>query len=149
MTEILLINLIRMKTVEYLPHIADIRMKIQGSTQEELFRAGMEGIGRILKTSVFESVAKADQIQQFSLESVDITALLVEFLNEVLMYSHTQKAVFFKLEIGYIDEHKLTAKIFGVRVEDFDDDIKAVTYHEADVIINESGIFETIIVLDI
>ncbi|MFD2203432.1 archease [Shivajiella indica] len=138
-----------MKSLEYLPHIADVRMKIQGSSEEELFRAGLEGIGRILKADVFEKPQQAIEIIAISLVSVDMTSLLVEFLNEVLMFSHIQKAVFFDLEIQHIGKKEIIAKIFGSRVGAFDEDIKAVTYHEAQVKKNKSGMFETIIVLDI
>lgn len=138
-----------MKSLEYLPHIADIRMKIQGSSEEELFRAGMEGIGKILKKEVIENPGKPNEIVEISLVSEDMTTLLVEFLNEVLMFSHTQKTVFFDVQIQGISEKEIWAKIIGNRVENFDEDIKAVTYHEAQVEKNKSGMFETIIVLDI
>lgn len=138
-----------MKSLEYLPHIADIRMKIQGSSEEELFRAGLEGIGKILKKEVFGNPSKPNEFVEISLVSVDMTTLLVEFLNEVLMYSHTQKAVFFDFHIQYIDQKEIRAKIMGQKVNDFDEDIKAVTYHEAQVQNNASGMLETIIVLDI
>lgn len=138
-----------MKSLEYLPHIADVRMKIQGSSEEELFSVGMEGIGRILKKDVFENTRQANEFVEISLVSVDMTTLLVEFLNEVLMFSHTQKAVFFDIEIQHIGEKEIRAKIKGCKVEAFDEDIKAVTYHEAQVVKNETGMFETIIVLDI
>lgn len=138
-----------MKSLEYLHHTADIRMKIQGSSEEELFRAGLEGIGRILKTDIFEKTPQADEIMEISLVSGDMTTLLVEFLNEVLMYSHTQKSVFFDVHFQHIAEKEIRAKIIGKRVYAFDEDIKAVTYHEAQVQKNGSGMFETIIVLDI
>ena len=138
-----------MKSLEYLPHIADIRMKIQGSSEEELFRAGLEGIGRILKADAFVNPQQANEIVELSLVSVDMTTLLVEFLNEVLMYSHTQKAVFFDVQIQGISDKEIRAKIMGQKVDDFDEDIKAVTYHEAQVQNNASGMLETIIVLDI
>lgn len=138
-----------MRSIEYLPHIADVRMRIQGSSEEELFRAGLEGIGRILKTDVFKSPQEGNEFVEISLVSGDMTTLLVEFLNEVLMYSHTQKAVFFDVNFQHISEKKIRAKIMGKRINAFDEDIKAVTYHEAQVEKNESGMFETIIVLDI
>lgn len=138
-----------MKSLEYLPHIADVRMRIQGSSEEELFSVGMEGIGRILKKDVFENTRQANEFVEISLVSVDMTTLLVEFLNEVLMFSHTQKAVFFDVAIQHISEKEIRAKIKGCKVEAFDEDIKAVTYHEAQVEKNETGMLETIIVLDI
>jgi SHS2 domain-containing protein len=138
-----------MKSLEFLPHIADVRMKIQGSTQEELFRVGMEGIGRILKEEVFQKPSVPEEEVEVFLNSGNITTLLVEFLNEVLLWSHTRKAVFFDLDLKELSDVEIIAKVKGTKVGDFDEDIKAVTYHEANVIKNKSGIWETVIVLDI
>ncbi|WP_165389830.1 archease [Cecembia calidifontis] len=138
-----------MKSLEYLSHTADVRMKIQESSEEELFRIGVEEIGRILKAEVFENPPQANEMVEISLVSLDMTTLLVEFLNEVLLHSHTRKSVFFDVQFQHIGEKEVRAKILGKRVEAFDEDIKAVTYHEAQVEKNKSGMLETLIVLDI
>jgi SHS2 domain-containing protein len=138
-----------MKSLEYLSHTADVRMKIKGSSREELFLVGLEGIGRILKEEVFNKTSDPVEIVEIQINSVDITALLVEFLNEVLLWSHTLKAVFFDVDIQELKEDFIQAKIKGVFVEEFDEDIKAVTYHEAEVVKNPDGYWETVIVLDI
>lgn len=72
-----------MKSLEYLRHIADVRMKIQGSSEEGLFCAGLEGIGRILKADVFEKPQQADEIMEISLVSGDMTTLLVKSLEQL------------------------------------------------------------------
>ncbi|ELR71620.1 hypothetical protein C900_02428 [Fulvivirga imtechensis AK7] len=41
-----------MRTIQYLPHTADIRMRLRAPAKQELFKAGLEGMGFILKKSV-------------------------------------------------------------------------------------------------
>jgi len=43
----------------------------------------------------------------------------------------------------------LDARLFGAHVRKFDEDIKAVTYHEANITHSPTGEFETMIVFDI
>ena len=40
-------------------------------------------------------------------------------------------------------------KLSGTRINNFDEEIKAVTYHEANVIKNKKGLWETCIIFDI
>jgi len=37
------------KTIEYIPHIADLRVRLEADTLEELFEAGLKGMSNILK----------------------------------------------------------------------------------------------------
>lgn len=81
--------------------------------------------------------------------SPDLTTLLVEFLGEVLTLSHNLKTVFCRLKVVSVHDQEIIGQIEGVKVVGFDEDIKAVTYHEADVQLNDQGTYETLIVFDI
>jgi len=48
-----------------------------------------------------------------------------------------------------LTETEIEVKVFGRKVEEFEEDIKAVTYHEAEVKKNEKGEYETMLVFDI
>ncbi|SCP97670.1 SHS2 domain-containing protein [Anaerobium acetethylicum] len=84
-----------------------------------------------------------------NIDSADTTALLIDFLSEVLTESNIEYRIFDKLELQELKENHLTAVLYGKSVDRFDTDIKAVTYHEADVKINRKGYYETVIVFDI
>jgi SHS2 domain-containing protein len=43
----------------------------------------------------------------------------------------------------------LEATVYGRKVSGFKEDVKAVTYHEADITENEEGCLETVVVFDI
>ena len=86
---------------------------------------------------------------QIELESIDLTVLLVDFLSEVLTESHMLKAILTGLAIEELAENKIKASLVANPIEEFEEDIKAVTYHEANVVQNEKGNWETMLIYDI
>ncbi len=91
---------------------------------------------------------------KIKVESVDINSLLVDFLSEILAKSQINKVVYQVLKIKYQklkESVKLEAEILGYLVEQFDEDIKAVTYQDLDIkkVNSPSGGWQTEIVFDI
>ncbi len=70
-------------------------------------------------------------------------------MSEVLTYTYEEKAIFSKVEFIKLEDKELSGIVYGENVQGFDEDIKAVTYHEAEVKKNKKGNWETIIVFDI
>ena len=146
-----------MKSCKILEHTADARLKIEASTLPELFEVAMEGMMSIAKESRIKNQAcptglfrRESKIKRsIEIRSPDKTALLVDFLNEVLYQMHVNEEIYNEVIFLEFSEIKLKAEIYGQKVDEFDEDIKAVTYHEAEVIKNDDGNFETVIVLDI
>lgn len=138
-----------MKTFRVLPHTADIRLQLEGDGLEELFAAGVESLASILKPGACDAI-RYNKKETISIKAVDITALLVDFLSEILTRSCTEQAVYCRVTFKKLSESKLTAILEGVSVEGFDEDIKAVTHHEAHVTKkSDQGVFEATLVLDI
>jgi len=79
----------------------------------------------------------------------DRTALLVDFLNEALSLAQIHKEVYLSVAFSTFSEIALEATLKGAKVDEFNEDIKAVTYHEADVRQNEKGEWETTLIFDI
>ena len=96
-----------------------------------------------------KSPAKLNIKREIEIESIDITALLIDFLSELLSLMHQNKVLFCKVQFEQLSETYLKAEVSGFEVSGFDEDVKAVTYHEADIKLNEDGEYETAIVLDI
>ena len=134
---------------EFLPHTADIRMKIQAATLPQLFEAGMKGMSQVLKEDPCAEEHTQGVKKIITVSAQDRTCLLIDFLSEVLSFSYTEKAVFCELVLLEFSEHLLSAEISGTHISSFSEEIKAVTYHEAEVKQNVSGLWETIIVFDI
>jgi len=81
--------------------------------------------------------------------SADHTTLLIDFLSEVLLLANTHKEIYHKVDFKKLGETELEAKLVGHKVKEFKDDIKGVTYHEAEIKQSKNGGLETAVVFDI
>ncbi len=130
-----------------LEHTADVRIRAQGDSLRELFESAVFGMMEILKPNVSAGAPAVEKI--VALEAEDTTALLIDFLNDVLYSACTNKETYDKIIFKKLTPRALEATLFGVPALSFGEDIKAVTYHEADVKQNEQGKWETLLIFDI
>jgi SHS2 domain-containing protein len=119
-----------MKKFEILEHRTDLKIKALGKTKEELFLNMLLGMTEFQKPEVEEGKEIKREIK---IESVDFSALLVDFLNEVLYLNQTQKEAYFGLKFKKLEEKTLEAELVGQKVKRFGEDIKAATFHGLDV----------------
>ncbi len=131
---------------EIAKHTADLRMKVEGKTPEELFAEALRGMMGVLKEG---SERGEKRKRKIAVQSGDRTSLLVDFLNEALAAAQINREVYDRAVFRRFSETELEAELEGAAVGSFDEDIKAVTYHEADVRRNEKGEWETGLVFDI
>ena len=134
---------------EFLSHVADIRLRVEAPDKAEAFAAAMEGMSQLLKHGFCHEGILPAVTHQVNLKAPDITCLLIDFLSEVLSLSHIHHAVFCNAQFHSLTDQELSATVSGNPVSDFDTDIKAVTYHEANLHRNKDGQWETIIIFDI
>src|ERR1051326_2448907 len=85
--------------------------------------------------------------ETIELDSVNVTALLVDFLNEALVRAVTRRVLFTGASFASLGERHIAATLTSVPAE-FEEDVKAVTYHEAEVRRDGNG-WTTMLVLDI
>lgn len=134
---------------EILEHTADLRIKAWGKTKEELFRNALRGMGYVQKPESRITNYELRITKKIKVESNDVTTLLIDFLSAVLTQSQIKRVVFYDVKFLKFSDTELKAEIVGAKVDEFDEDIKAATYHEAEVKMAESGSYETMIVFDI
>lgn len=141
----------KIKTYQILSHTADVRLKAEGHTIEELFCAALRGMAEIQNAKRARQPADENEKvkKEIHITSPDQTALLIDFLSEALAQSHIEKTVFDEVIVKKLSDTKLEAEITGERVEGFGEDIKAVTYHGAQIIKNAAGNYEVTILFDI
>lgn len=139
-----------MKSFEILPHTADVRLRLDADTLEELFGAGVEGMTEILRESFCRRRSGPLAYQRhFTLTSVDTTTLLIDLLSELLTLVYTERILFCKIVVHRLDGRQLDCTVSGDPFDTLDEDIKAVTYHEADVHQGPDGRWSTMIIFDI
>jgi SHS2 domain-containing protein len=136
-----------MKHFKLVEHTADIRLYVEATSYEELFVGALQGMASIICSH--EATLKNDQRCEIRIVSQDITALLIDFLSEILTRVQTDKILFRSVAFLKFTQTVVHARLEGFRVDHFDEDIKAVTYHEVEVKKNSRGNYETIIVFDV
>lgn len=134
----------------FYPHTADVRLKVTGGTRGDVFRLALEAMAELMKEN-FCRTGKEDFFREEKLElkSIDGTSLLVDFLSEVLTLSHINKSIYCEVIFDVLTETEIRASVRGKATNRFDKDIKAVTYHEAELKSNEKGQWESILVFDL
>lgn len=115
---------------EVVPHVADVRLRVEAASIETLFADALRGMYAVMggepgSSAVTRSVEVTD--------SADQTALLVDFLNEVLHRAHVGGEMFDEVRFERLDQTSLRARLTGTARASFREDVKAVTYHEADL----------------
>ncbi|HSN69069.1 MAG TPA: archease, partial [Thermoanaerobaculia bacterium] len=132
---------------EFLPHTADIRMRVAAPDLPDLFRDALRGL-----MSVLGPRPERDRPVRrlIAVHSADLTALLVDFLNEALSLALTNLEAYDELVVVDLDLEAtvLHAELAGHHASGFDDDVKAVTYHEADLARDDEG-WHSLVVFDI
>lgn len=134
---------------EILPHISDVRVKVTGENLIELFTAALKGLNSIIINDLNKSELIGQLSETLNIDSMNISTLLVDFLSEILTLSHMHKALFEILSLQVLDSSHLKAELTGFPVDGFDEDIKAVTYTETEIITNKENQYEAVIVMDI
>ena len=132
---------------EVAQHIADVRLLVSAASVEELFAEAVRGMYAVMR-GVPAPGAQPVQRTIAVDDSADRTALLVDFLNDVLHRTHVGREMFDRVTFTRFEDVSLTATLTGIAPASFDEDVKAVTYHEADVVVLH-GVWQTTLVFDI
>ena len=125
-------------------HTADIRIVVEAATVERLFKDALLGLMDVIGAEPGAEVHR----EEVRIDSVDQTALLVDFLNEVLLRCHLHRQRYAAARFASLTATSLVAELDAVPGGDFHEDVKAVTYHEANVR-HHAGKWTTTLVLDI
>ena len=133
------------------PHTADVRLLVRAASVEALFADAVFGMYAVMRAAMGDDegngtspVARTIAVD----DSADTTALLVDFLNEVLHRAQVARERFTSVDFTRFDERSLTAQLTGIAPASFEEDVKAVTYHEAEV--RRDGIdWTTMLVFDL
>ena len=116
---------------EILPHTADFRIRAWGKTHEELFADSLRGMSSVMRPEAREQSPTVTR--DVSVASADTVALLIDFLSEALSLAEIHKEIYTDVQFHEFDGRSLRAAIRGLPVPEFSEDVKAVTYHGAEI----------------
>ena len=134
-----------MKKYKILEHKADLKIRAFGKTKEELFLNMLLGMTKSQKPEIKGKKVK----REVKIKSLDLEALLVDFLSEVLYLSQVNKEIYKDMKFKKFTDTEIEGELIGQKVERFGEDIKAVTYHSLDIHQREGGIWEATVLFDI
>jgi len=135
------------KRYEILEHPADLKIRAFGKTKEELFLNMLLGMSESMNPEVQKIEEKIKR--KIKIKSLDLPALLVDFLSEILYLTQTNREIYNKVKFTKFTDAELEAELIGQKVERFGEDIKAVTYHQLNIDQRKDGIWEAIVLFDI
>lgn len=132
-----------------LPHTADTKLQITADSQEELFKGALEGLSEIMKRGVTKRSSDSSIVTQVDISSNDTTTLLIDFLNNLLTKDFIEKVIYFDIIEFDQNSARAIARVRGIATDSFDEDIKAVTYHGAQIQQDKDGNYKVELVLDV
>lgn len=135
-----------MQKYEILEHRGDFKIRVFGGDKKELFLNALLGMEAGLQPELEELNIEPRAVK---IKSLDLNALLVDFLSEVLYLIQTNKEIYTDVKFKNFSDTELEAELSGKKAERFGEDIKAVTHHGLDIQRQDEGVFEATILFDI
>ena len=128
---------------EEIEHTADRALRIYGSNLEELLLNAARGMNSLMVT---QSIACSDLHEKFvEIEAIDIEGLLVDWLSELAYWAEMEMLIFQEFEIESVSPIHLRARLYGTRMTQLEKHIKAVTYHDLDIVQTKKGLIATVV----
>jgi len=128
---------------EEIEHTADRALRIYGSDLQELLLNAAGGINSLLETEYNASARQEEK--SVELEAIDAESLLVEWLSELAYWAETEMLVFHKFDLHSVSPTHVKATIHGSRVAQLEKHIKAVTYHNLEIVQTDKGLTATVV----
>jgi SHS2 domain-containing protein len=128
---------------EEIEHTADRALIIYGRNLEELLVNAARGLNSLLDTD--EDLSSTPTTKSIELDALDAESLLVEWLSELAYWAEAEMLVFSKFDLQNVSPNHVTALIYGSRVSQMEKHIKAVTYHNLEIIKTETGLAATVV----
>jgi SHS2 domain-containing protein len=122
-------------------------MRVKGSTRKKLFESAAAGMMELLAPA--HPLRSKRVRRRVATAAIDASALLIEFLNAVLLQALTRRERYGRVSIRSLSEREVVADLRGCAVRAFGEDIKAVTHHAARLRRTRGGLWEIDVLFDI
>lgn len=130
-----------------LSHTGDIKIYVKEKSPEALFKLCLKVIFKVLHPVKIDFDLEVKR--KVNVKSEDTTTLLIDFLNECLTQAVIHNEIYNEADFIKLGKKELAAELKGYRLKGFNQDIKAVTYHQAKIKKTKDGEYETSLVFDI
>ena len=124
-------------------HTADWALRVRGRDLRELLVNAARGMNYLI-VSDLDSVP-TDVQRRFELDAFDAEGLLVEWLSELAYWAESEMLVFREFDLSEVTSDRLEALVRGGHATGLQKHIKAVTYHDLEIIEREDGLEATVV----
>lgn len=136
---------------ELIEEMDTTRLRVRGRRLEELFLNSLRGMASCMKQDILSHKKRETLISSaVRVEAVDIASLLIEFLSEVIAQADMHGIIFTDVVFSTFGEDFLKGTLKGEKIENFDREIKEVSYEEVEIKKNNhTGWYETLLVFEV
>ena len=128
---------------EELEHTADKALHIHGRNLEQLLVSAAKGMNNLMITDVSKPSTRIKK--SVAVEALDAESLLVEWLSELAYLAETEMLVFNKFDFHTVATTHVRATLWGGPVQKLEKHIKAVTYHNLEIVETDTGLEATVV----
>jgi len=128
---------------EEIEHTADWALRIRGHDLSHLLLNAARGMSSLL-ISDLTGIPLTHQ-EQIELAAYDAESLLVNWLSELAYWAEAESIVFAQFDMQHVTPTTLQSVAHGGHVPDLKKHIKAVTYHNLEIIETADGLEATVV----
>lgn len=128
---------------EIVEHMADWSLRVYGADLRQLLVNAAQGMSYLLVEDL-DSLPNEYE-RKLTLEAIDAETLLVDWLSELAYWAEEEQLVFREFILEEVSETHLSAVMHGGRPQELTKHIKAVTYHQLEIIESDQGLEVTIV----
>jgi SHS2 domain-containing protein len=132
-----------------LEHTSDIAIQAEGFSLEEVFSSALHKMGEVLLPGYCQAADHYDCKIRLQIRGEDPTVLLIDFLSEALALTYIQKALFCHVYFEKLNRKELVGDLYGRWYAKLENEIKAVTFHEAHLRRDPFGKWGTPVLFDL
>ena len=132
-----------------LEHTSDIAIQAEGYSLREVFSNALRQMEDVLLPEYCQDAEHYDVHLLIHLRGEDPTVLLIDFLSEALALTYIQKALFCYAYFEVLNRNELVGNLYGRWYGKLENEIKAVTFHEAHLQRDPFGKWGTRVLFDL
>jgi len=134
--------------IEELEHTADLSIRVRGRDLPALFINAARGMFGLMADLAALEAAEPRLQHEITLQEYDREILLVAWLSELLWLNEEHGVVFTRYAITTFTPTQLHATVWGTPAPEQWKNIKAVTFHDLDIIETDDG-YQVTLVFDV
>lgn len=124
-------------------HTADWALRVYGRTLADLFIHAAQGMTSLMVAN--PEFTERQETLDVELDAYDAESLLVDWLTELAYWAEMEQMVGREFEVMAVSPTHLQATVHGGKAEELQKHIKAVTFHNLEIIETADGLEVTIV----